>query len=145
MLNLTPPPPITPPLHCHPRQTQPSTSSQPSTSHAEERKEENEEKASLLTIRESLLQDIETGDEDKDSDDEIVMLTKARLKNLLSTRCSCPDDTFEYSFQPDAYKNTITMHCIRCNFKNTSKPEVVKAGRRRTSRICRKGKGGLGA
>lgn len=29
------------------------------------------------------------------------------------------------------------MHCKRCNFKNTSKPEVVKAGRRRTSRICR--------
>lgn len=79
---------------------------------------------------------METRDEDVESDDEIVMLTKRRLKSLLSSRCSCPDPAYDYSFKPDAYENTIVMHCTSCNFKNTSKPEAVIAGRQ-TSKILR--------
>ncbi|MPC52414.1 hypothetical protein E2C01_046283 [Portunus trituberculatus] len=91
---------------------------QPTTSHVEQRKG-NEEKASLLTIREALVQNIEKGNEDVDSDDELVMLTKRRLKYLLSSHCSCSDPAFDYSFEPDVYENT-TLHCTACNFKNTS-------------------------
>ncbi|MPC44769.1 hypothetical protein E2C01_038449 [Portunus trituberculatus] len=98
---------------------------QPSTSHAEQRQGNREEKASLLTIREALLQNIEKGNEDVESDDKLVMLTKRRLKNLLSSRYSCPDPAFDYSLEPDIYENTITMHCTTCNFKNTSQPEKI--------------------
>ncbi|MPC20746.1 hypothetical protein E2C01_013702 [Portunus trituberculatus] len=105
---------------------------QPTTSHAEQRKGNEEEKASLLTIREALLQNIEKGNEDVDSD-ELVMLTKKRLRNLLSSRCSCPDPAFDYSFEPDVYENTITIHCTTCNFKNTSQPEKVRAGHQKKS------------
>ena len=109
--------PDTPPPLSHATTTQRSTSPpliatpQPSTSHAEESKRNNKEKASLLNIRETLLQDIHKQDEDVESDDEIVMLTKRRLKNILFSSCSCPDPAFEYSFQPDLYENTITKHC----------------------------------
>ncbi|MPC59561.1 hypothetical protein E2C01_053585 [Portunus trituberculatus] len=99
---------------------------QPSTSHAEQRQGNEEEKGSLLTIREALLQNIEKGNEDVESDDELVMLTKRSLKNLLSSHYSCPDPAFNYSFEPDVYKNTITMHCTTCNFKNTSQPEKIE-------------------
>ncbi|MPC54949.1 hypothetical protein E2C01_048878 [Portunus trituberculatus] len=74
---------------------------QPTTSHTEQRKGNEEEKASLFTIREALLQNIEKGNEDMDSDDKLAMLTKRRLKNLLSSRCLCPDSVFDYSFEPD--------------------------------------------
>ncbi|MPC47502.1 hypothetical protein E2C01_041251 [Portunus trituberculatus] len=106
---------------------------QPTTSHAEQRQGSEEEKAPLLTIREALLQNIEKGNEDVDSDKELVMLTKRRLKNLLSSRYSCPDPAFDYSLEPDVYENTITMHCTTCNFKNTSQPEKVRAGRQKKS------------
>ncbi|MPC47937.1 hypothetical protein E2C01_041698 [Portunus trituberculatus] len=108
---------------------------QPTTSHAEQRQGNEEEKASSLTIREALLQNIEKGNEDVDSDDELVMLTKRRLKNLLSSRCSCPDPAFDYSFEPNVYENTIIMHYTTCNFKNTSQPEKVRAGRQKKSII----------
>ena len=49
---------------------------QPGTSQAQERKAD-EGKASLLTIREELLQTLEAN-EDTDSDEENVMLTKKR-------------------------------------------------------------------
>ncbi|MPC43877.1 hypothetical protein E2C01_037531 [Portunus trituberculatus] len=68
---------------------------QPTTSHAEQRKGNEEEKASLLTIRAALLQNIEKGNEDVERDSEIVMLMKRRLKNLLSSHCSCPDPAFD--------------------------------------------------
>ncbi|MPC52904.1 hypothetical protein E2C01_046784 [Portunus trituberculatus] len=100
---------------------------QPTTFHAEQRKGNEEEQASLLTIREALLQDIERN-EDEDGDVELVMLTKRRLKNLLPSCCSCPYPAFANSFEPDVYENTITMHCTTCNFKNTSQPEKVRAG-----------------
>ncbi|MPC57912.1 hypothetical protein E2C01_051903 [Portunus trituberculatus] len=92
---------------------------QPTTSHAEQRIGSEEGKTTLLTIREALLQNIE----DVDNDDELVMLTKRSLKNLLSSHCTCPYPAFDYSFEPDVYKNTITMHCTTCNFKNTSQPK----------------------
>ncbi|MPC58944.1 hypothetical protein E2C01_052957 [Portunus trituberculatus] len=98
---------------------------QPTTSHAEQRQGYEEEKTSLLTIREALLQNIEKGNEDVESDVELVMLTKRRLKNLLSSHYSCPDPVFDYSFKPDIYENTITIHCTACNFKNTSQPEKL--------------------
>ncbi|MPC23087.1 hypothetical protein E2C01_016124 [Portunus trituberculatus] len=106
-----PPPPSPPPATPTP---------QPTTSHIEQIKGNEEEKASLLTIREALLQNIEKGIEAVDNDDKLVMLTKRRLKNHLSSRCSCPDPVFDYSFELDVYENTITMHCTTCNFKNTS-------------------------
>lgn len=112
-----------------------ASTSQPSTSHAKESQGKDTEDTSLLSARENLL-DMETRDEDVESDDEIVMLTKRRLKSLLSSRCSCPDPAYDYSFKPDAYENTIVMHCTSCNFKNTSKPEAVIAGRQ-TSKILR--------
>ena len=115
-----------------PPSPQPSTSSQLSTSHTTDITGND---ASLLTLRETLLQDIEKLEDDGVSGDEIVMLTKTRLKNLLSSRCSCSEPSFEFTFQPDAYENTITMHCTKCNFNKLSTPEVVKAGRRRTSKI----------
>ncbi|MPC68003.1 hypothetical protein E2C01_062192 [Portunus trituberculatus] len=96
---------------------------QPTTSHTEQRQGNEEEKVSLLTIREALLQNIEKGNEDVENGDELVMLTKRRLKNLLSSRYSCPDPAFDYSLEPDVYENTITMHCTTYNFKNTSQPK----------------------
>ncbi|MPD02481.1 hypothetical protein E2C01_098068 [Portunus trituberculatus] len=95
---------------------------QPTTSHTEQRKGNEEEKASLLTIREALLQNIEKGNGDVESDNELVMLMRNKQKNLLSSRCSCPDPAFDYSLEPGVYENTITMHCTTCNFKNISQP-----------------------
>ena len=100
--------------------------SQPSTSHAAEGKEK-EDKTLLLTIREDLLQTHEEN-EDTDSDEEIIMMTKRRLKKLTSSHCSCPDPTLEYSFKPEVYEKTVTIRCTTCNFKNTSQPEVVEVG-----------------
>ncbi|MPC43809.1 hypothetical protein E2C01_037463 [Portunus trituberculatus] len=92
----------------------------PTTSHAEKRQGNEEEKASLLTINEALLQNIEKENEDVENGDELVM-----LENLLSSRYSCPDPAFDYSLEPDVYENTITMQCTTCNFMNTSQPEKV--------------------
>ncbi|MPC39074.1 hypothetical protein E2C01_032594 [Portunus trituberculatus] len=136
MLNLTPqmlqytsshhppPPPTTTTLT--------TATPQPTTSHAEQRQGNEEEKASFLTIREALLQNIEEG-RDVENDNEIVMLMKKRLKNLLSSCYSCPDPAFDYSLELDVYENTITLHCTTCNFKNTSQPEKVRAGRQKKS------------
>ncbi|MPC39377.1 hypothetical protein E2C01_032912 [Portunus trituberculatus] len=103
---------------------------QPTTSHTEQRQGNEEEKASLLTVREALLQNIEKG---KDVENDKLVMTKRRLKNLLSLHSSYPDPAFDYSLEPDVYKNTIPMHCTACNFKNTSQPEKVRAGCRKKS------------
>ncbi|MPC44466.1 hypothetical protein E2C01_038138 [Portunus trituberculatus] len=106
----------------------PTTTTTLTTSHTEQRKGNEEEKASLLTIKEALLQNIEKGNEDVESDDELVMLTKRRLKNLVPSHCSWPDPAFDYSLEPEVYQNTITMYCTTCNFNNTSQPQKVRAG-----------------
>ncbi|MPC21122.1 hypothetical protein E2C01_014098 [Portunus trituberculatus] len=77
--------------------------------HTQNRQRNKEEKASLITIQEALLQNIEKGNEDVEN------------------------PAFDYSFKPDVYKNTITMHCTTSNFKNTSQPEKVRARRRKKS------------
>ncbi|XP_045134439.1 uncharacterized protein LOC123518003 [Portunus trituberculatus] len=99
---------------------------QPGTSQVQERKAD-EDKASLLTIREELLQTLQTN-EDADSDEEFVILTKKRLKKLTSSHCSCPDPALEYTFKPKLFENAVTIRCTTCNFNNTSRPEFVEAG-----------------
>lgn len=100
---------------------------QPSTSHIAESKDKVE-KTLLLTIREDLLKTHQEEEDSADSD-EIVMMTKRRLKKLTSSHCSCPEPTLEYSFKPDVYENTVIIHCTTCNFKNISQPEEVEVGR----------------
>lgn len=99
---------------------------QPGTSQVQEKKAD-EDKASLLTIREELLQTLQTN-EDADSDEEFVILTKKRLKKLTSSHCSCPDPALEYTFKPELFENAVTIRCTTCNFNNTSRPEFVEAG-----------------
>ncbi|MPC49249.1 hypothetical protein E2C01_043047 [Portunus trituberculatus] len=74
---------------------------QPTTYHAEQRKG-NEEEKPHYSIREALLQNIEKENEDVEN------------------------SAFDYSFQPDVYENTITMHCTTCNLKNTSQQEKLE-------------------